>query len=71
MVVTLKERILNKLKKASEPLTPKQIHVRTRINHNTIKVYVRQLLTEGLISHPYLGVYGLPEASSGNSLTRL
>jgi hypothetical protein len=57
VVVTLKERILDKLKKASEPLTPKQIHARTRINHNTVKVYVRQLLTEGLISQPYPGAY--------------
>ena len=57
-VVTFKERILDKLKKASEPLTPKQIHVRTRIKHNTVKVYVRKLLTEGLISQPYSGAYG-------------
>lgn len=57
LVVTFKERILETLKKASEPLTPKQIHVRTRINHNTVKVYVRKLLTEGLISQPYPGAY--------------
>lgn len=56
-MVTRKERILNVLKKTSETLTPKQIHVRTRINHNTIKVYVRQLFKEGLINQPYPGAY--------------
>jgi len=56
-VVTVKERIIDELKKASDPLTPKQISVRTRINHNTVKVYVRHLLVEKLISQPYPGAY--------------
>jgi len=56
-MVTLKERILDELKKASEPLTPKQVHVRTRIRHNTVRVYVRQLRTEGLVDQPYPGAY--------------
>lgn len=57
LAVTFKERILETLKKASEPLTPKQIAAKTRINHNTVKVYVRQMRTQGLIDQPYPGAY--------------
>lgn len=56
-VVTVKEQITDELKKAFDPLTPKQISVRTRINHNTVKVYVRHLLVEKLIVQPYPGAY--------------
>jgi len=56
-MVTRKKRILNELKKSSEPLTPKQIVARTRIKHSTVKVYVRQMRTQGLIDQPYPGVY--------------
>lgn len=56
-MVTRKERILEELKKATDALTPKQIHVRTRIKHSTVRVYVRQMLTEGLVGQPYPGAY--------------
>jgi hypothetical protein len=45
------------LKKAVEPLTPKQISAETGIKHNTVKVYVRQLLIQKLISQPYPRAY--------------
>lgn len=53
----LEERILLELKKANMPLTPKQISVRTRIKHNTVKVYARKMLMDGLVGQPYPGAY--------------
>jgi len=52
-----KKRILDLINKSEIELTPKEISVKTGLNHNTVKYYVRILLKENKIIQPYKGAY--------------
>lgn len=52
-----RQRILTVLRKAEQPLWPKEIGVRAKVKRGTTRVYLRQLLKEGLLLQPERGLY--------------
>jgi len=64
-VINKKEVILNILRKADRPLSPKEILALSGLNYNTIKVYLRQLLASGRVKQPYRGAYLVTKITHG------
>jgi len=57
-LLTLPEqRILNLIDSTELPLTPLEIAKKTGINHNSVKVYLRNLKKQNLVVQPYRGEY--------------
>jgi len=52
-----KKRVLQTLKDAKQPLTPKQIATKTRLNRNSVRRLMQELLKEGAVSKPKYGLY--------------
>jgi len=50
-------RVLEALKEAKDPLSPKQIAAKTRLNRNSVRRLTQELFKEGAISRPTRGLY--------------
>jgi len=50
-------RILRILESSDRPLSPKEIAFHAKINHSTVRVYLRQMLKLGDVSQPSYGYY--------------
>jgi DNA-binding IclR family transcriptional regulator len=52
-----KKKVLQALKDAKEPLTPKQIAAKTRLNRNSVRRLAQELYKDGTVSKPKRGSY--------------
>ncbi len=55
-----RQKIVEVLREAEHPLTPKEISEKTRLNHSTIKVRVRDMVAAGQLASDGKGYYRLP-----------
>lgn len=60
LVVSAKKRaIVEACRLETRPLTPKEIKVITGLNHSTVRVYVLDLLAQGVLVRPLRGYYAI------------
>jgi DNA-binding IclR family transcriptional regulator len=52
-----KGKVLETLKDAKGPLTPKQLAAKTRLNRNSVRRLAQELFKEGAITKPERGLY--------------
>jgi len=52
-----KKKVLQALKDAKEPLTPKQIAAKTRLNRNSVRRLAQELYKDETVSKPKRGSY--------------
>jgi DNA-binding IclR family transcriptional regulator len=52
-----RQKVLNTLKEAQGPLTPRQIAAKTRLNRNSVRRLAQELFKEGAVSKPKRGLY--------------
>ncbi len=57
MRLSKKQTILKLVDESEFELFPRQISDETGLNHNTVRYYLRELLSEGKILQPYKGTY--------------
>lgn len=51
------KKIQDTLAAADRPLFPKEISSMAGLNHSTVRVYLRRMLSSGLVRQPFRGVY--------------
>ena len=54
-------KIVETIRASDFPLTPKEVSVKTKINHNSVKVYLRRLKERNFLIQPYRGYYSTPD----------
>jgi len=54
---TKKGLIIQTIASADRPLFPREISKKTGLNRSTVRVYLRELLREGVLRQPFYGVY--------------
>jgi len=52
-----RKKVLQALKDAKKPLTPKQIASTARLNRNSVRRLAQELFKEGAVSKPKRGLY--------------